>query len=471
MAVDVVPVVEEGLGNSAYLIDLGDGRAAVVDPGRAPRPYQAEAARRGLRVAYAIETHTHADFVSGARELAAGGAEIVAGAAAGLAFAHRGLGDGDELDLGGLRLTALATPGHTPAHLSYLLSDGNHPAGVFTGGALIVGGVARTDLLGPERTAELARAAYRSLAGQLLHLPDDTPVWPTHGPGSFCSAGGTGRRTSTIGEEKAANPLLAGGAGEDEFTARLLAALGSYPGYFLRLPAYNQAGPAVYDGDWPALPALQPGAFRKALADDAELIDVRPVGEFAAGHLPGALSIELRPQFQSWLGWLVPAGRPLAFVASPGQDRAELVRQCLNVGYEHLAGELAGGTRAWQHAGLNPEQIPLTRFSALADTAILDVRQQAEWDAGHIPGAIHAELGALPAASVPAGPLAVMCAHGQRSMTAASLLARSRGTGNLTVLTEDADAWSRQAGHPLAGDGRKPGPRDIPGGEKPSTRA
>ncbi|HLI38869.1 MAG TPA: rhodanese-like domain-containing protein [Streptosporangiaceae bacterium] len=450
MSVDVVPIAEEGLGNSAYLIGLGDGRAAVVDPGRDPRPYQAEAARRRLRVAYAIETHTHADFVSGARELAACGAEVVAAAGAGLAFPHRGLRDGDELDLGGLRLTALATPGHTPAHLSYLLSDGDRPAGVFTGGALIVGGVARTDLLGPDRTEELTRAAYRSLAGRLLALPDDTPVWPTHGPGSFCSAGGTGRRTSTIGQEKAANPLLAGVAGEEEFTARLLASLGSYPGYFLRLPACNRAGPAVYGDGWPALPALGPAAFRRLLAGGAELIDVRPIGQFAAGHLPGALSIELRPQFQSWLGWLVSPDRPLAFVAGPGQDRAELVRQCLNVGYEHLGGELAGGVRAWQEAGLDVERIPLARFGALDGAAILDVRQQAEWDAGHVPGAIHIELGSLPRAEIPAGPLAVMCAHGQRSMTGASLLARSRGTAGLSVLTEDADAWSRQTGKELA---------------------
>ena len=228
--VTVLVVEHPGLGNSSYLLDLGDGRAAVIDPQRDVRPYLTIAHRRGLRIGYAVETHVHADFVTGSRELAAQGAEIVAVGAAGLGFGHRGLGDGDRLDVGGLVLEMVATPGHTPHHASWLLRDGDVPAGVHRR-ALIVGGVARTDLVGPDRTEALARAAYRSVRDRLLTLPDELPVWPTHGPGSFCSAGASGQRTSTIG------------ADEDEFVRRLLGGLGSYPAYFRWLPDYNRADP------------------------------------------------------------------------------------------------------------------------------------------------------------------------------------------------------------------------------------
>ena len=186
---EIVSIVDEGLGNSSYLVDLGDGRALVVDPARDPGPGTwLPPARRGLQVAFTAETHLHADFVSGSRELAAQGAQVLASAAGGLEFPHRGLGDGDEVDLGGLTLRALATPGTPPEHLSYLLLDGGRPVALFSGGSLLVGAVARTDLISPDRTEELARALWRSLQERILGLPDDLPVYPTHGAGSFCSA-------------------------------------------------------------------------------------------------------------------------------------------------------------------------------------------------------------------------------------------------------------------------------------------
>src|ERR1017187_6045733 len=169
-------LVDEGLGNSSYLVDLGDGRALAVDPGRDPGPYLAAAAHRGLAIAYAAETHLHADFVSGSRELAAGGAQVLAAAAGGTGFPHPGLGDGDEVDLGGLTLRALATPGHTPEHLSYLLLDGTRPAALFSGGSLLVGAVARPDLIAPDQTEVLARSLWRSLHERVLGLPDDLAV-------------------------------------------------------------------------------------------------------------------------------------------------------------------------------------------------------------------------------------------------------------------------------------------------------
>jgi hydroxyacylglutathione hydrolase len=205
----VSALVDEGLGNSSYLVDLGDGGALVVDPPRDLRGVRTAAQRAVLRIRFVADTHhLRADFLSGAVQLAHdAGAVVLASAAGGRGFDHRGLGDGDEVDLGGLTLSALATPGHTDEHLSFLLRDGGHPLGVFTGGSLIVGSAARTDLLGAERAEELAHAQYRSLQ-RLMALPDPTAVWPTHGAGSFCSAPPGAARTSTIGHERATNPLL-----------------------------------------------------------------------------------------------------------------------------------------------------------------------------------------------------------------------------------------------------------------------
>lgn len=194
----LIPLVDEGLGNSAYLLDLGDGRALAVDPSLDLRAVDAAAMKRGLRIAYAAETHLHADFLSGARQLAHDhGAQILASTTGQRTFDHIGLGDGDEVDLGGLTLRALATPGHTPEHLSFLLLDGAAEIGAFTGGSLIVGAAARTDLISPERTEQLARAQYASLH-RLANLADTTAVWPTHGAGSFCSAPPGAARIGTI---------------------------------------------------------------------------------------------------------------------------------------------------------------------------------------------------------------------------------------------------------------------------------
>lgn len=445
----IIPIVDEGLGNSAYLVDLGDGRALVVDPARDPSPYRAAAEKRGLAVAYVAETHLHADFVSGSRELAAQGARILAARAGGIAFPHRALVDGEEVDLGGLQLRAIATPGHTPEHLSYLLLDGGRPLALFSGGSLLVGAVARTDLIAPERTDELARALWRSLQQQILPLPDDLAVYPTHGAGSFCSAPAGGRRTTTIGAEKAANPLLAV-ADEDAFVEALLGGLGSYPSYFLRLREVNRAGPLVYGSRLPALTPLAVADVGRLIDEGAVLVDVRPIERFAAGHVPGSLSIELRPALASWLGWLVDPERPLVFVVDPDQDRVDLVRQALNVGYQLLAGELAGGTGAWEAAGLSARQIPLVPAAQLGGP-VLDVRQGAEFEAGHVPGAHHVELGAVPSeiAEVDGGgSVTVMCGHGERAMTGASLLARA-GRTDVAVAVGGPDDWAAANQLPL----------------------
>ncbi|MGH9181376.1 MAG: rhodanese-like domain-containing protein, partial [Acidimicrobiales bacterium] len=391
-SVPVVPLVDNGLGNTSWAVALPAG-VVVVDPSRDPAPYLAVAERLGHPIVLAAETHLHADFVTGAPELAARGAPVVASAAGSRAWPHRALADGDVLDLDGWTLTALATPGHTPEHLSYLLSERTRPRAVFTGGSLLVGAVARTDLVDPADTKDLARALWRSINHRLLALPDDVAVFPTHGAGSFCSAAGGEQRSSTIGHERRTNPLLQAG-GEDEFVRRLLDGLGSYPPYFGRLREVNRLGPRLY-GVVPELAELDGGRAAYLRARGAVIVDVRPVADYARAHIPGSLANALRPQFASWIGWLVadPA-TPLIFVTDGDTDQHELVRQCLNIGYENLAGKTDVDT--WRAGGGETVATPVLTAAhldgRLDGRRVVDVRQTGEFAAGHLPGAFHVEL-------------------------------------------------------------------------------
>jgi hydroxyacylglutathione hydrolase len=445
--VRVEPIIDQGLGNSAYLVDLGDGQGLLIDPERNPSPYLAAAERRGLRIRWVVETHLHADFVSGGREIAAQGAHLWAPVGSALRFDHQAVSDGDELDLGGLTLRVIATPGHTPEHCSYLLVDGAELLALFTGGTLIVGGVARTDLISPELTEELARAAYRSIKERLLTLPDSLSVYPTHGAGSFCSTSPTGERTTTIGRERVSNPLLQA-KDENDFVMRLTAGFGSYPTYFLRLRELNQSGAKIYGSTPPRLLALTPDEVAGLIeAKAAEVIDVRPIVEYAASHIPGSLSIQLRDQFATWLGWLVDPDRIIVFVADPDQDLADAVTQSLNIGYEQFGGYLAGGVNAWQQSGRSVTKTRLSSGDQISSTsAIVDVRQESEWESGHVHNAIHLELGDMAEAGTDLPEQLVLhCGHGQRSMTAASVLERA-GRTDVTVTTASAREITRAIG-------------------------
>jgi glyoxylase-like metal-dependent hydrolase (beta-lactamase superfamily II) len=437
-------LVDEGLGNSAYLLDLGDGRALAIDPSLDLRGVDHAAARRGLRIAYAAETHLHADFLSGARQLAVDhGTRILASAAGNRTFEHVRLGDGDDVDLGGLTLRALATPGHTPEHLSYLLLDGTRQVGVFTGGSLIVGAAARTDLVGTEHTEELARAQFRSLH-RLATLPDPTWVWPTHGAGSFCSAPPGAERTSTIGAEKTANPLLRA-ADEDTFVRLLLDSLGSYPAYFDRLGELNRLGPLTTTV--PSMPQLDAARVRGLVADGATVLDVRPVADYAARHIAGSVSIPLRAQYATWLGWLLPPDTPIVVVRNPDQDPADILWPAVNIGHTSIIGELAGGITAWTG------DLATTRVLGPSDVdtpIVVDVRQVSEHAGGHLPAAQLIELGSLArhAADLPDAPTTVMCGHGERAATAASLLERA-GHRDLAILAGGPQDWAQATGRTL----------------------
>jgi hydroxyacylglutathione hydrolase len=352
---EVIPIADEGLGNHSYLIELGDHRALLLDPSRDPRPYLAVAEKRRLTVAFSAETHLHADFISGSRELAAQGARVLAPATGRLEHPHRGLEDREEVDLGGLTLRALATPGHTPEHLSYLVLDAKRPLALFSGGALMPGSAARTDLISSTETDSLTRQLYRGVRERLFSLPDELPVYPTHGAGSFCSSASAGEPWTTIGREKAANPIFTV-TDEDEFVRAFLGSLGSYPDYFLRLREINRRGPQVYGAGWPSLSPLSVEAVSASLPTNTIglvsasqkvpglVLDIRQRDEYATSRLPGALHIELG-SLERTAGDL-PAG-PVMTYCGHG-ERAMMGASLLErTGRPDLA-VLDGGIDAWE---------------------------------------------------------------------------------------------------------------------------
>lgn len=454
-AVEIVPgrlpvlgVTDEGLGNTTWVASL-DGEVIVIDPERDAEPYTAAVEEltgdsgRGLLVA---ETHLHADFVSGARALADDGATAVVPAAAGAQWPHRPVLHGERLDLGRWQLEVLPTPGHTPEHVAYLLRQSGRPTAVFTGGSLLVGAVARTDLIDPTDTEGLTRALWQSINRELLSLPDDVVVLPTHGAGSFCSAARGSRRWTTIGDERRANPLLQ--ADEDAFVRAVLDSFGTYPPYFLRLREVNRLGPHVYG----ALPILDELTVERVVAlrdQGATIVDVRAVADYAAAHIPVSLAIMLRPQFSSWLGWLVAdPTAPLVFVIDGHTDRRELVRQCLNIGYENLAGTIT--VAAWRTGGGDLRRTTLVAADEMGGCRVVDVRQASEFASGHLPGAAHVELGRLAQgdAEVPTEPLVAMCGHGERAATAASLL-EAHGHDDVAIAAGGPGDWAARTSEAL----------------------
>ncbi len=451
-AVIVEPFFDEGLGNSSYLVASGEASTAVViDPHRDVDRYLHCARRRGWRITHALETHLHADFLSGSRELAARtGATVVASQGAALAFSHRGVRDQEIFDAGGLRFQALATPGHTPEHICYLvLAKTGEPEALFSGGTLLPGSAARTDLVGPEWTDRLTRALYHSLFDRILVLPDDLPVLPTHGAGSFCASGTRPDRSTTIGHERHTNPLLAERS-EEAFVVRALQDLPPYPDYFLRTRPRNQAGPPVL-GRLPHPPPLPPVAVHDAVARGALVLDTRPAEAFDTAHLAGSFGIPLSAAFGIWVGWVVPAEPPIILVTDSAEAVGDAVRQLIRVGYDRVEGYLGGGLEAWQSAGYATVAIERVAVAALYPVdglGVVDVRETSEWRDGHIPGAMSVPLSTLRThlPLLPHQPLVVHCAHEFRSTVANSLL---EGAGfQVRHLAGGFEAWLR-AGKPV----------------------
>lgn len=450
----VIPFVHEGLGNSSYLVELGDGNAVLVDPDRTTARYQAAAEARGWQIVAALETHLHADFVSGVTQLGADGVpNLFLPEAAAARFHHQPLVPGTRLRLGAREVEVIASPGHTPEHVSYAIRGPAGPPALFSGGSLLAGGAARTDLIAPDQTDALTRAQYRTLTRSFAALPDSTRLYPTHGGGSFCSAGGGGDRTSTLGWERSTNPLLAY-PDEETFARTFPATFPAAPDYFFRMRAVNQAGPRLRR-DIPMPPSLDPAAF-DAARGQAFVIDVRSKEDYAKAHIPGALSNPFRDAYAVWLGWLVPAETPLLFVTD-GVDLERVVEESLLVGFEHFAGWLTGGMDAWQRAGFPTATAALVdaavaRATVLDGAFVLDVREPDEFATGHIDGARNIPLGklAMTLAQLPRDrPILTYCGHGERAATALSLIERADFAGPLINLDGGFDAWE-SAGYAVA---------------------
>jgi glyoxylase-like metal-dependent hydrolase (beta-lactamase superfamily II)/rhodanese-related sulfurtransferase len=441
------------LAHASYLIG-SEGEAAVVDPRRDVEEYLRKADARGLKIRYVVETHLHADFVSGHRELAdRTGAEIVIGRKAGALFPHRAVGDGDEARIGGVVLRFLETPGHTPESLSILVVDtavSPEPRMVLTGDTLFIGDVGRPDLVaaGGFTPEQMAGLLFESLHGKLLTLPDEVEVYPAHGAGSLCGKNISKETSSTIGAQRRTNHALQP-MSRDAFVARMTADLPEQPRYFGMDVEINRRGAPALDAR-PLPPALDPPAFAAAQEAGALVLDARTNVAFGAGHVPGAVNVGLRGQFASWAGTLLDPARPILIVAADDERVTEAVVRLARVGLENVAGAMAGGMEAWRAAGRPAASIPQITVAELHQLIategrlqVVDVRRPGEYAAGHVPGALPAPLDRLDREAArldPSRPTAVICAGGYRSSAATSLLA-PRGFGDLRNVLGGTDAW------------------------------
>ena len=450
------------LAHASYLIG-SEGEAAVVDPQRDVDQYIDEAATQNLKIKYVIETHLHADFVSGHRELAARtGAEIVFGARAGATFPHRAVRDGDEISIGEVVLRVMETPGHTPESISVLVIDwevSNQPQKVLTGDTLFVGDVGRPDLAGGKGYTPPMMAAmmYDTLHGKLLTLPDEVEIYPAHGAGSMCGRNMSQETSSTIGEQRKSNYALQPMA-KDVFVRMMTLDLPESPPYFPQDAEINRTGaPALTEVPKPA--AITTAEVVNLAAAGHLILDVRAAADFGAGHLPQAINIGLGGQFAIWAGTLISMGTPIVIVAESEEKAAEAVMRLARVGHETVKGYLAGGFAAWRDAGFEVATVPQITVKELLQLVsepkplqILDVRRPPEYQNGHVPRALTAPLLSLQEhvgtlELDPAKPTAVICAGGYRSSAATSIL-QQHGFSNLLNVTGGTSAWI-DAGYPV----------------------
>jgi len=448
----------EGLGHLSTLIgDEEAGVAAVIDPRRDVDVYVAAAAADGLRISHVFETHLHNDYVSGGRELAAAtGAEQVIGAGAELAYGHRPVRNGDLARVGGLAFRALDTPGHTPEHVAYTVADtsrADEPVVMFTGGSLLVGAVGRTDLLGAANARPYAQLMFHSLHDAIMVNQDFVGIFPTHGAGSLCSTGVGSTPNSTIGFERRYNPLLQP-ADVDTFARLLLSGQPAVPRYFARMRSINQRGPRVL-GSIPAPAPVALDQARRVVAGGGVFVDLRSPDEFAAGHIPGSLSIPAGSSFATWLGWVVDLDRPVVFLLPSVDAWDEAIRQALRIGQESVAGYLDDGLATWTAAGLPIEsngRLTVGELAAAVDRGgptrplVVDVRQAGEFESGHVTEAWHVGAGDLLGRlqDLPRDrAIATVCAAGYRASIAASIL-DAAGFSNVSWVAGGMDAWLAQ---------------------------
>ncbi|KPI02081.1 beta-lactamase domain protein [Actinobacteria bacterium OK074] len=464
----------EGLGNRSYLAG-GPSSAVVVDPPRDIDQVLAAAARRGTRIAYVAETHLHNDYVSGGLELArVTGARYLVPAAAAVSFARTPVADGDTVTVDeGLVLRALATPGHTPHHTSYVLEEDGRGVAAFTGGSLLIGSVGRPDLVEPRLTEQLARAQHASAHRLAEELDDEVPVLPTHGFGSFCSSSQADGDASTIGRERKTNAALTRDV--DGFVADLLAGLDDVPAYYAHMGPANAAGPAPVDLTPPG-PA-DAGQIARRLAAGEWVVDLRNRVAFAEGHVAGSFNFEGAGQPATYLAWLIPWGKPVTLLADTAEQVAAAQRELVRVGIDRPAAAAVGTPREWVPEGEEPRSFPRAAFADLAavrdrghdvdpgesvdrgedvnrgeSVVVLDVRRDSERANGYLDGSVHIPVHELPRriGEVPAGEVWVHCAGGMRAAIAASFL---DAAGRTVVAVDDGFDAAAAAGLTLVRPG------------------
>lgn len=440
------------LAHASYML-ASEGEAVVVDPQRDVDLYVKAAAEHGVAIRHIFETHLHADFVSGHKELAARtGAKIYMGAQAGATFAHVPVSDGFELKFGKGSMQVLETPGHTPESICLVVIDGeksDSPWAVLTGDTLFIGDVGRPDLSPRHTPAELAGMLYDSLHEKLLTLPDHVVVYPAHGAGSLCGKNMRAERSSTIGTERFTNYALQIRSRE-EFIAQLTSHLPARPEYFAKDAEINRTGAAALS-ELPPLRAIAASELQKMLNEGEIALDVRPGDEFAAGHVPGSVNIALAGQFASWAGTVLGlSSHPVLIGATDGQVEEARTRLA-RVGIEVLDGYLAGGVAAWKQAGMPVAavaQIAVDELEARLRSGkvqVLDVRREPEWDAAHIEEATWWPLDHFRVSAPEIDhdvPLAVHCKSGYRSMIASSLLQRA-GFRHVINVVGGFDSWQQ----------------------------
>lgn len=437
----VQPFASPELGNASFLIADPDlGVAAVIDPVRDVDSYLSYAEQHGLRITNAIDTHLHNDFVSGARELKAStGTDI------------KPLEIDAQYRVGTVTIRALHTPGHTPDHKSYLLLEAGQPRALFSGGAVMVGGIARTDLSGPHYAIGLALEAFRTLQVRLRGLPDDVAVYPTHGSGSFCGVSGGAGHQTTLGQERTTNPFF--------LTTELMPFLARildqhrYPAYYADMAQLNRTGLPLLGRSPLPPPSLSADETADLMAAGAAVIDVRPGPEYDSAHIPGSYCIPLRSgPFSAWVGWLVSRERSIVLVGGKIADYTEAQRQLHRIGFDRIVGSMDGGMDAWVTSGRALSEFATASIEDMAQwilngerMTLVDARDDHEWAKGHAPGAVHMYVPDIPhhATEIPAdAPVAVHCAMGYRAGIAASLLEQAGLTGITRVSGHYAD-WSR----------------------------
>lgn len=439
----------EGLGNRSHL--AGGARAAVVvDPPRDIDQVIAAAARRGVRIVAVAETHVHNDYVTGGLELARlTGARYLVPAGASVAYARVPVADGDTEEIEeGLVVRAVATPGHTPHHTSYVLEEEGRAVAAFTGGSLLIGSVGRPDLVEPRLTEELARAQHASAHRLATELTDDVAVMPTHGFGSFCSSSQAGGEHSTIGSEKASNPALAQDV--ETFVEELLAGLDDVPAYYAHMGPTNAAGPTPVDLTPPQ--RADAGQIARRLAAGEWVVDLRNRIAFAEGHVAGAFNFEVEGQLATYLAWMIPWGKPVTLLAERTEDIARAQRELARVGIDRPAAAAVGSPADWTSEQAPPASFGRATFADLAATrqrgegpVVVDVRRDSERAGGWIEGSVHIPVHQIHQrlGEVPAGAVWVHCAGGMRAAIAASVL---DAAGRDVVAVDDGYAAAADAG-------------------------